>query len=683
MLLGKISGKVDTRSFNFEAEAKIKKLQYLAVKDPEGHWMLSYVDSITRYADQTVGRAEVIGYRDERGFLKSPSSPFAPETPVFAADTDLIKKTLGLAEKGLYFGLLEGYKIKVNLPVKHLTTKHIAILAKTGTGKSYAAGVLLEELAENNIPVVVIDPHGEYSTLMEENTKKDELRFMDRFEVEPKSYKKQVQVFGVKTGKQLKLNSKLTANDIFEMMPAKLSSAQKGILYSAIKSLQGREYSLKDIIDEVNEKNSQAKWNLLSLLGFLEDTKLFSANPIKPQELVREGRITIIDLKDAQPEIQQIVVLNLCKDLFEARKAGKIPQFLLVLEEAHNFCPERGFGEVASSKMIRTLASEGRKFGLGLCIISQRPAKVDKNILSQCSTQIILKVTNPNDLRAITDSVEGVMVGTKEDIKDLPIGVGLVVGVTDQPLLVNIRIRKSEHGGEVVKTGERKIDVIETKISLFAPKYFEKDVQREYKGIENIKFLNYPIWKVKCRYKNTDVNFYVDGLSGELVFKKDSEIEHTSGIRDLLELSPSQRAVIIHLTNNKIATADKIAKDLKMALNIVQTSLKELVEKNHVSTDGYVYRNNFNFGNFPQDPSQVQIDDNVVKKDVEGEILDFMISSQFVEKISEIWGMKVIGTEPVYYPYWIATHKNTKILIDGLTNKLEWDRSKFIRKFIE
>src|SRR5437773_10048697 len=78
---------------------------------------------------------------------------------------------------------------------------------------------------------------------------------------------------------------------------------------------------------------------------------------------------------------------------------------MLVVEEAHNFCPQ--VGQVASSKVFRTLASEGRKFGLGLVIITQRAAKVDKNVLSQCNTQVILKVTNPNDLKPIFAGVKG------------------------------------------------------------------------------------------------------------------------------------------------------------------------------------------------------------------------------------------------------------------------------------
>src|SRR5881275_3672792 len=107
--------------------------------------------------------------------------------------------------------------------------------------------------------------------------------------------------------------------------------------------------------------------------------------------------------------------------MFELRKLGRIPPMMLVVEEAHNFCPQ--VGQVASSKVFRTLASEGRKFGLGLVIITQRPAKVDKNVLSQCNTQLILKVTNPNDLKALASSVEGLTSESEDEIQRLPVGV--------------------------------------------------------------------------------------------------------------------------------------------------------------------------------------------------------------------------------------------------------------------
>jgi hypothetical protein len=97
---------------------------------------------------------------------------------------------------------------------------------------------------------------------------------------------------------------------------------------------------------------------------------------------------------------------------------------------------------------MRTIASEGRKFGLGLLVISQRPARVDKNVVSQCNTQIILRITNPNDLNAIKKGVEGLTSEMVGEIKRLPPGTAMVVNPElEKPIIVNIRTRKSRHGG--------------------------------------------------------------------------------------------------------------------------------------------------------------------------------------------------------------------------------------------
>ena len=176
----------------------------------------------------------------------------------------------------------------------------------------------------------------------------------------------------------------------------------------------------------------------------------FSAAPIPYSELIRPGQLSIINLKGISPDVQEIIVYKLCKDLFHLRKSNKISPFFLVVEEAHNYCPERNFGEKKSSKILRTIASEGRKFGLGLCIVSQRPARVDKSVISQCSTQIIMKVTNPNDLKAISSSVEGITNNTEKEIQDISIGTALVAGITDVPLFVKVRPRRSLHGGHAI-----------------------------------------------------------------------------------------------------------------------------------------------------------------------------------------------------------------------------------------
>ena len=526
MQLGTVVGKTTTRSFSFEAEARIRKTDYVTLKDPEGVWVLASIDRITTDGHKTRADANVIGFRDSRGFLKPPSVPFAPGSPVFAAETQFIKSIIGLRDSGAYVGLLDGYDLKVRLPIENLIKKHISVLAKTGTGKSYLTGVIMEELAENRIPVVVIDPHGEYFTLQSANSKPSERKFMQRFDVEPRSYKSQVQIYGFRMGKEIKLNSRLSAEEIMQIMPAKIPASQKALLYSAVKKMEGHEYSLTDVMDEIGKSKSQSKWSLTSSLEFLIKTNLFSTKPTGPEELVQDGRISIVDLKEARPEIQQMVVMKLAEELFSARKRGKIPPFLFVVEEAHNFCPERGFGEVASSKILRTIASEGRKFGMGLMVVSQRPARVDKNVLSQCNTQVILKVTNPNDLNAISESVESMGAGVKDDIRDLPVGVAMIVGVTDQPLIVDVRIRRSEHGGDNVKMQQRYVEEEDTGPptvhAMFQPKVLRDEIISRYKGADAVDFLKYPLWKVSRKKGNS---LYVDGMTGSMVFEKDGALE--------------------------------------------------------------------------------------------------------------------------------------------------------------
>ena len=73
-------------------------------------------------------------------------------------------------------------------------------------------------------------------------------------------------------------------------------------------------------------------------------------------------------------------------------------------------------------------------------------------MLSQCGTQIILKVTNPNDVKAISASVEGLTAGMMDEVQTMPIGMAMVVGAGIQtPLLVDVRPRESRHGGTGVK----------------------------------------------------------------------------------------------------------------------------------------------------------------------------------------------------------------------------------------
>jgi len=103
-----------------------------------------------------------------------------PNSEILTAEDELITKTLGLTKSGLYVGLLEGKPtIKTFIDPEKLLTRHLAVIAKSGVGKSYSVAVILEELMEKGFPVIVIDPHGEYSSMKYENQHAEDKKYFE------------------------------------------------------------------------------------------------------------------------------------------------------------------------------------------------------------------------------------------------------------------------------------------------------------------------------------------------------------------------------------------------------------------------------------------------------------------------------------------------------------------------
>jgi hypothetical protein len=118
----------------------------------------------------------------------------------------------------------------------------------------------------------------------------------------------------------------------------------------------------------------------------------------------------------------------------------------IVVEEAHNFVPPEAFTHSAS--IIRRIAQEGRKFGVFLLLISQRPGRIHPDSLSQCNSQIVLKITNPRDQNAIAQSSERLSEDLINDLPGLNVGEAVVVGdITRTPVMVKVRPRITKEGG--------------------------------------------------------------------------------------------------------------------------------------------------------------------------------------------------------------------------------------------
>jgi DNA helicase HerA-like ATPase len=479
--VGVIFGAIGTDEFKFAADENLVKIsEYVQVHHASHGWVLGQIMDLERDTNVTYNRAQmisqgadvkldsrlaavvsVLGFRNPRGLIQVPNTPFPAGAEVFLAEPKLLTDVLGLEPQGgtgAYIGLLKGHDIHVNLNINTLVQKHVSIIAKTGSGKSYMAGVLVEELLKRNIPVIIIDPHGEYSSMLHPNLDERDIRVMNKYNVVPRGYPEAVVEYSVDTESNigtlpLKLEGvRMQASELIPILNMKPTGIAIGILHQALNRLKSYKeyYTIRDLINEIMEDKNNLKWNLITMLEHLDSLGLFSTEPTSLKDLVVPGKVTLVNLRGVPPEVQDVVVAQLSHKLFDARKRGRIPAMLYVVEEAHNFCPQQG--TAVSAGILKTIASEGRKFGLGLCVVSQRPARVDKNVLSQCNTQIILKVTNPNDLKALIASVEGLDIRMTNAIQRLAVSVALVAGgAINLPILVEVRPRETKHGGRPVE----------------------------------------------------------------------------------------------------------------------------------------------------------------------------------------------------------------------------------------
>lgn len=144
-----------------------------------------------------------------------------------------------------------------------------------------------------------------------------------------------------------------------------------------------------------------------------------------------------------EASVRQNIVGDLMQEVFV--KAKKNPKeggsfkTLFIVDEAQNYAAEIASGKISSKKWMKTIASEGRKFGVGLIIMTQRTAYVAKDVLSQCSFQAIFRLINKSDIDQVAGTVEGI---GEYDLLQLPqftAGQALFTGVGMQmPMRVRV-----------------------------------------------------------------------------------------------------------------------------------------------------------------------------------------------------------------------------------------------------
>jgi len=167
--------------------------------------------------------------------------------------------------------------------------------------------------------------------------------------------------------------------------------------------------------------------------------------------LGHEKQITILDLSGVPSAVLTRLIGSILRIVYEAlfwsrekSEGGVERPLLVVMEEAHRYLgPEAG---TVASEVVKRIVKEGRKYGVGAMVISQRPAEVDETVLSQCGTIIALRLSNPVDRARVKGSLPDNLAGLMDLLPVLRTGEAIITGEAARlPVRCRIALPRQEH----------------------------------------------------------------------------------------------------------------------------------------------------------------------------------------------------------------------------------------------
>lgn len=310
--------------------------------------------------------------------------------------------------------------IRGALYVDQMLSKHFAVLGSTGTGKSTSVSLILHRISELSPEghIVMIDPHGEYSAAFKdcgELFNVDNLQlpfwlmnFEEHCEVLLTTHGSERQrdadilakcILAARTkGKNLEQFGKVTVDSPIPYLLTDLSA----ILVNEMGKLDraGDTLPYQRLKTKLEELRNDPRYTFM-FSGMLVSDSMGSFVS-KLFRLPAHGKpISIVDVSGVPSEITSVVVSVLARMVFDyaiwSRTEPQRPM-LLVCEEAHRYVPksETGDGQ-AVRKILERIAKEGRKYGVSLGLITQRPSDLAEGVLSQCGTIISMRLNNERD----------------------------------------------------------------------------------------------------------------------------------------------------------------------------------------------------------------------------------------------------------------------------------------------
>lgn len=472
-VLGRISHRAPVRLFpdSFMASPEVSPAEIAAA--------VGYLDEEDELFEVTV---TVMGHFDPHlnAFVNPRVLPRSGGC-IYLAPSDMLAEVLSTRKRGQRGSAHVGWllsrsrdDVPVALDINEFTSTHLSIIAGTGSGKSYLAGVTVEELMKpyNKACVLIADPHGEYETLQD---MQNDPAFTEG------AYRPRVKIW---KPEQVKVRlSNLTLDDLRYLLPT-LGERMEWLLTEAFTRVQRGDgstvdgkWGLNDLLNAIRDLDAenQAKGIdysssvnglLWRLTRQLKNSPNFDDNEhLDLNELFQPGQCTVLQLNEIDQRDQQVIVATLLRRLLRARMdtdKGKVtqgderyipyPAFVL-LEEAHHFAPASA--DVISTTILKQVLSEGRKFGVGVGLISQRPGKLDADVLSQCMTHFIMRIVNPVDQASVAGAIESVGRDLLDELPALTKGQVIIAGSSlNTPVICQTRPRHTRHGGATLNAAE-------------------------------------------------------------------------------------------------------------------------------------------------------------------------------------------------------------------------------------
>ncbi len=302
-----------------------------------------------------------------------------------------------------------------------LLAKHFAVLGTTGSGKSCTVALLLRRLLASHphAHVLLLDPHNEYRPAFEDQA--EVVTPANLFlPVWLLNFEELVEVLVSREGADRQAQAAILKDALLQVrkawVPAGQDSGHITVDTPSPFRLSELTRTLNNAMGRLEKAETTTPYlRLLSRLDSLINDRRFSfmfsglmVRDTMAEILSRLLRIpvagkpiTIIDLSAVPSEIVDVVVSVLCRMIFDfalwSFKDRSVP-LLLVCEEAHRYAPQKDdLGFAPTKRAISRIAKEGRKYGVSVGLVSQRPSEVATSILSQCGTVFALRMSNEQD----------------------------------------------------------------------------------------------------------------------------------------------------------------------------------------------------------------------------------------------------------------------------------------------